>query len=613
MAGGNKDPSGHSGASEDDKKKKKKAKDPMASPGEVMAFIWALGPTNQLIFFIGCLAGVANGAVYPILAYLFSTSFSDISSATNGGLNQVRELAYTFMVVGVYALVMAFLQAGCLEYVAIRASRSFRTQWFSALLRQDSAFYDVYDVAGLAASVGPDSNKFHRGIGRKFGEGVQFFSTFVGGLIYAFYSSWRVALVIMAVLPLVSAAALGVLHVNQNVGSRASKAYSKAGSVAYSTVSAIKTVLSLNAITKMIEQYKEATLDAYRHSVKPLWQQGFAFGSMLGSFILLYCILTLFGTFLIYRDVRDSGCDPSVGVPDNVACGQSGPEVFGAMLGVAFASQGISQTSNFFETFTAARIAAYKAIQAINRKPGAQQVEIYYQDDDEEDMDKSKSMAVSATSDTEDGQKRLKAILPAYEIDSTATTGKKLDNVSGHIEFQDVEFFYPTRPNNQILHGLNLEIEAGKTTAIVGPRYGLCGCHLALCCFSFGSFSHTNLFVNDSGGGKSTTVALIERFYDPSAGCVKLDGTDVKDLNLQHLRRLIGYVGQEPTLFATTIAGNIKYGNPEASQEDIEAAARLANAHDFITTFPDGYETQVGDKGAQLSGGKFPHIHRLLF
>lgn len=114
--------------------------------------------------------------------------------------------------------------------------------------------------------------------------------------------------------------------------------------------------------------------------------------------------------------------------------------------------------------------------------------------------------------------------------------------------------------------------------------------------------------ISFSGGGKSTTVKMLERFYDPTSGSVKLDGVDIKDVNIKHLRSLIGYVGQEPTLFATSIAKNIKYGNPSATQQQIEEAAKLANAHDFIASFPDGYETQVGDKGAQLSGGEFKKL-----
>lgn len=101
---------------------------------------------------------------------------------------------------------------------------------------------------------------------------------------------------------------------------------------------------------------------------------------------------------------------------------------------------------------------------------------------------------------------------------------------------------------------------------------------------------------------------MIERFYDPQSGSVLLDGIDIRDINVHYLRSLIGYVGQEPTLFATSIAGNIKYGRPNATQEEIEAAAKMANAHDFIMSFPDGYETQAGDKGTQLSGGQKQRI-----
>jgi ATP-binding cassette subfamily B (MDR/TAP) protein 1 len=130
----------------------------------------------------------------------------------------------------------------------------------------------------LASTIGSNSGKFRRGIGRKFGEGVQFFTTGVGGIAFAFWSSWQVALVTLSILPLVSMAALAVMTINQNKGAREAQAYSRAGSVAYSTVSAIKTVLSLNAIPEMVSQYQKATLEAFKIAVAPLWYQGFAFG-----------------------------------------------------------------------------------------------------------------------------------------------------------------------------------------------------------------------------------------------------------------------------------------------------------------------------------------------
>lgn len=185
---------------------------------------------------------------------------------------------------------------------------------------------------------------------------------------------------------------------------------------------------------------------------------------MLGSFILLYCVLTLFGTFMIWRDVEKTGCDPSDSVNNNQTCTQSGPAVFGAMLGVAFAAQGLSQCGNFFATFTEARVACYSALQAINRSAGAPEVLIYEEPTEEED---------EKTADMEEGgkDKELKAILPKYTIDSSSLGGLKLTATKGAISFKGVKFQYPTRPNAPVLEDFHLEIEAGKTVAIVGPRY----------------------------------------------------------------------------------------------------------------------------------------------
>ncbi|KAJ1887790.1 hypothetical protein LPJ66_008927, partial [Kickxella alabastrina] len=164
-------------------------------------------------------------------------------------------------------------------------------------------------------------------------------------------------------------------------------------------------------------------------------------------------------------------------------------------------------------------------------------------------------------------------------------TGKKVDKINGDISFRNVHFTYPSRPNVPILKGFNLEIRPGQNIALVG----------------------------ESGCGKSTTVGLIERFYDPAQGDVIIDGVNIKEYNIGSLRHRIGIVTQEPALFSTSIMQNIKWGavdpenNPPTDEEVIEAA-KGANAHQFISQLPDGYNTLVGEGGALLSGGQKQRI-----
>ena len=173
----------HSSASDGDKKeKKKKEAAPQASMAETLDFVFQCGSTVTFLFFMGCFAGFCNGLVYPALAYLFSTSFSDLAGAASQGLENVRSLAFNFLYVGLYALVAGLFQTWCFEVVAYHATQNLRLQWFKALLRQDTAFFDVHDAGGIAGQVGPSSNKYRRGVGRKFGEGVQFLTTGIGGV-----------------------------------------------------------------------------------------------------------------------------------------------------------------------------------------------------------------------------------------------------------------------------------------------------------------------------------------------------------------------------------------------------------------------------------------------
>jgi len=176
----------------------------------------------------------------------------------------------------------------------------------------------------------------------------------------------------------------------------------------------------------------------------------------------------------------------------------------------------------------------------------------------------------------------LKNIRLASKIDSLSEDGQRPNQVSGNISFRNVKFRYPARPEVQILKDFTLDVLAGQTVALVG----------------------------ESGCGKSTTMQLLVRFYDPEAGRVTLDGVDLTSLNVRWLRRQIGLVSQEPVLFNFSIRDNIRHGrsHEHVSDAEVEAAARDANAHSFIMKMPDNYNTMCGERGAQMSGGQKQRI-----
>ena len=154
--------------------------------------------------------------------------------------------------------------------------------------------------------------------------------------------------------------------------------------------------------------------------------------------------------------------------------------------------------------------------------------------------------------------------------------GAALAEVAGEVQFDGVDFEYPSRPEVPVLRSLSFRVAPGEVVALAGP----------------------------SGAGKSTIAGLLLRFYDPSRGAIRVDGHDVRELDADDLRGHVGIVSQEPILFATSIAENIRYGRPGATDAEVEAAAIAANADTFIRAFPSGYGTLVGERGVRLSGGQ---------
>ncbi len=157
-----------------------------------------------------------------------------------------------------------------------------------------------------------------------------------------------------------------------------------------------------------------------------------------------------------------------------------------------------------------------------------------------------------------------------------ASPSSTLPRLRGAVVLENIHFTYPSRPGVEVLHDISLTANPGQRIALVGP----------------------------SGAGKSTLISLLLRLYEPTSGRLLIDGRDARDYRLQELRGQMSIVPQEVLLFGGSIAENIAYGKPGASTEEIEAAARQANAHEFIQAFPEGYATLVGDRGIKLSGGQ---------
>ncbi|QFT73772.1 ABC transporter transmembrane domain-containing protein [Ruegeria sp. THAF33] len=176
---------------------------------------------------------------------------------------------------------------------------------------------------------------------------------------------------------------------------------------------------------------------------------------------------------------------------------------------------------------------------------------------------------------------RLVELLHAEDTVTDPANPKALPkNIQGEIRFEDVSFRYPARPDTVALDHLSLLVKPGETVAFVGP----------------------------SGAGKTTVIQLIQRFYDPNSGRVTLDGLDLRDINRSDFRRHMALVPQDPVIFAASARENIRFGRLDASDAEVEAAARAAAAHDFIAALPQGYDSFVGERGVMLSGGQKQRI-----
>uniref|UniRef100_A0A8C5TXF0 ABC-type xenobiotic transporter n=1 Tax=Malurus cyaneus samueli TaxID=2593467 RepID=A0A8C5TXF0_9PASS len=430
----------------------------------------------------------------------------------------MTKFAYYYVGIGFAVLILSMIQVWTFLVTATRQTSRIRQKFFFAVLHQEMAWFDTTQIGTLNTRLTDDINTIREGIGDKISIFLQFFSTFVAGIIIGFIYGWKLTLVVMSVSPLLAGSAAVWSTLLASLTAKELSAYAKAGAVAEEILTAIRTVVAFNGQKKALEKYDANLEMAKRVGMKKSITTNTCLG--LSQFFIFgsYALAFWYGTKLTAED-------PHYDIGRVLI-------VFFSVLVGAFS---LGQAAPNLESVANARGAAYEVYKIINKK-------------------------------------RL--------IDSSSKEGYKPDKLVGEIEFRNIHFSYPSRPDIKILKGLNLKVQTGKTIALVGA----------------------------SGCGKSTTVQLLQRFYDPDQGEITLDGRDIRTLNTKWLRENIGIVSQEPVLFATTIAENIRYGREDISDAEIEQAAKEANAFDFISRLPDKFNTLVGERGAQLSGGQKQRI-----
>uniref|UniRef100_A0A8C6HQH7 Bile salt export pump n=1 Tax=Mus spicilegus TaxID=10103 RepID=A0A8C6HQH7_MUSSI len=434
------------------------------------------------------------------IVWINSSFNQNMTNGTSCGLvdinSEVIKFSGIYAGVGVAVLILGYFQIRLWVISGARQIRKMRKIYFRRIMRMEIGWFDCTSVGELNSRFSGDINKIDEAIADQMALFLQRLSTALSGLLLGFYRGWKLTLVILAVSPLIG---IGAAVIGLSVAKFTElelKAYAKAGSIADEVLSSIRTVAAFGGENKEVERYEKNLKFAQRWGIWKGMVMGFFTGYMWCLIFFCYALAFWYGSRLVL--------DEGEYTPGTLI------QIF---LCVIIAAMNIGNASSCLEIFSTGCSAASSIFQTIDRQP---------------------------------------------ITDCMSGDGYKLDRIKGEIEFHNVTFHYPSRPEVKILNNLSMVIKPGETTAFVGS----------------------------SGAGKSTALQLIQRFYDPCKGMVTLDGHDIRSLNIRWLRDQIGIVEQEPVLFSTTIAENIRLGREEATMEDIVQAAKDANAYNFIMALP---------------------------
>ena len=562
-----------------------------------------------VMLFVGFIFAAIGGLCFPGINIAFRNML-DSTAASATSSDQTKN-AVIFMEVVALTLGMSFFFAfGLVSWAASRNSRNVRQKYVESLLTQDVAFFDQAKAGELASYTADKVNELQQGLAKKFAELVQTSFQMAGGFAVGFYFSWKLSLVILATTPLIFMSTMMLVKTVATL-EKSVEAYKAADAVATESLNAIRVTNALNIQPVLAKRYNSHLGAAEKEAATRTWKAAFSGGSLYGTMFLMYSLGLWYGNKLV-ADSMDNALKkypPPDGLTDASSISWSMHNEYAEpYCGFYKNSSIISGSDSYSQCMCKLEYPAgyespncgcgYRTVNSVGSLLG-----------DTSDACMSGGTVVMVFFSILFGGFALGQAGPAFEslakariaaakiykiidrvpengIDTRKPTGKELSlPVKGDIEFRNVHFAYGAL-NRKVFDGINLKIDGGTVCALVGQ----------------------------SGCGKSTIARLLERFYDPQqGGCITLDGVDIRTLKINALRDAIGIVSQEPLLFEASIAENIAAGaissvKSSITDADIERAARVARAHEFIQNFPDGYRTIVGGKNAKLSGGQKQRI-----
>lgn len=510
---------------------------------------------NWLMVIVSLIAAAGAGIIFPVFGYAFSNFISTYFSPDPDSIRDgASKWALVLVGLGVAQGITNGVKIYGIDYCGYKVATLLRDRAFTQTAHQDVAFFDLPEnnAGKLCSILSADVLDVKIGSTGNVVSVVQVVASFTTGLVIAFCSEWRLALVILAFcFILIPSNILGarIRSPGPSEKSRGTGLEDQWSSVLMNqATSGIRVVSAFGLEGKFIVKYSESIAQEHATKTRDAVVLGLTYGFSQATQFFVNCLALWYGGKL----VADRGIDPTV--------------ISQTIFALTFAVSAFGETVLF--TTDAAKAA-------------------------------------------EAGRRVYGLIDRVSQIDVREAGGKRLDhdNFAGTVEFDRVNFTYPTRPDNRVYRNLSFNLDKGETIALVGA----------------------------SGCGKSTVVQLVERFYDlknqysvkvalstknsavvpriepkvsgrGDEGRILLDSDDIRELNVVSVRRQEGLVSQEPVLFDMTIEENIALSKPDATRAEIEEAAALANAAGFITAFPNGYQTHVGRGGAQLSGGQKQRI-----